>query len=339
MEAPKKESYSNTESYTLKLKNKELIKIDEELKKAKENATQSWLDSRPLIDELEKRKSSLEVSKKRASMSENLVSELEAELETTNAKINSTKEEEIKAMKMVSEINQVLDQLREEMEGVKCFAGEKRQKKLKLKRVLRQRRQRLRSLQLRIEAVQREAEACRESGEEAVRYLNVYVENEGVDADQIQLSHEEYMTLKKRVDEKNSLADWRVSVAAEQTMEAETNRNLAKAKLRELKVGKRVKRLWEVREREGDENVEDGERDMVEEENDNREVVAVIPVAQPKKEDFGLGSDPVRRSAKRSAKATKKKKKKKKMAKGKKRSIFWQMKQCFLFNLIGRLFK
>ncbi|XP_010102582.2 protein WEAK CHLOROPLAST MOVEMENT UNDER BLUE LIGHT-like 3 [Morus notabilis] len=287
MESPK--------SYMLRVKKQELIKIKEELKKAKENATQSWLDSRPLIDDLETLKSNLEISKNKVFIFSNShVSELEKELETMNAEIKSRKEEELEATKKANEVTQALDQLREEMESLKRFTGNKRQKKLKLKRVLRLQRQRLRSLQLRIEAARKDIEACGESRKEALRYLNIapetIMEKEGVDDHGqvlLVLSHEEYMARKKRVDEENSLADWRVSVSVEQKMEAEKSRDLAKAKLRELKLWKRAKGRRDVRESEGDHI--DIERVVVEEEeeeDDKREVTAVISIAQPKKEDF-----------------------------------------------------
>jgi hypothetical protein len=198
-------------SSTLEAKMAELIKTKEELKQAKDNAMQSWLDSRPLIDELERLKSNFANDKNQSTRSNIIVSELESQLESTNTCIISKKEEELKATKMINEISQALDQTREKMERLKLETDEEPQARLKLKQVLCLKKQTLRTLQLKLQAAQLESEAFGASAAEALHYINCSEKDDTI----VQLSHEDYYTLKGRAEEKTSLVGWRVSMSME----------------------------------------------------------------------------------------------------------------------------
>ncbi|POO02752.1 WEB family [Trema orientale] len=371
MESPKTESFEQNyghvgEKVILKIKKAELIKIKEELKKAKDNATQSWLDSRPLIDELERLKSGLARAQKRHAATANdtvMISGLQSELDTINASIESKKEEEVNATKMVNEMSRALDQLREEMDGLKRYTDEKRQSKLKLKRVLRFRRQRLRSFQLALGAARQEAEAYGASAAEAARYMDffnseiVIMESGCTDSattttttnDHVQLGHEEYQALRRRAEEKDSIATWRVSVAEKERLAAESSRDLAMAKLKELKAGKSRLREREDRERKVDNNMSIGAREDQEEDDHENVIIKSEEQNNDDKGDIDVNVIPPPKAAKedqirsvrprRSKTVNKKKKKKKNMvAKKESKSIFWQIKQCFLRNIIRKLF-
>lgn len=195
-----------------KAKMAELMKIKKELKRAKDSATQSWLDSRPLIDELDRLKSGLASAKNQSTMSKIAISEIESQLESTNASIKSKKEEEIKATKMINEISQALDQTHEKLERLKQDIDEERQPRLKLKQVLQVRNQTLWTLQLMLRAAQLESEAFRTSEAEALHLINRSEEDNTI----VQLNHEDYNALTRRAKEETSLADWRVSVSMEQ---------------------------------------------------------------------------------------------------------------------------
>ncbi|KAF4401879.1 hypothetical protein G4B88_017391 [Cannabis sativa] len=220
----------------------ELIKVKEELKEAKEKATQSWLDSRPLIDELERLKQVLARAEKRHKnmysndQNDTLVFDLQSQLESINQRIKSKKKEEVNATMMVNEMKYCrdLDRLRDEMEELKLSTAKKRQSKLKLKRASRLRKQRLRSLHLALAASREEAEAYGASAAETTQYMDLY--NSAVSV--VRLSHEEYQGLRKRFEESDSIATWRVSVAEGEKLAAESRRDLALAKLKEVKAGK-----------------------------------------------------------------------------------------------------
>ena len=111
-------------------------------------------DSRPLIDELDRLKSGLASAKNQSTMSKIAFSEIESQLESTNASVKSKKEEEIKATKMIDEISQALDQTREKLERLKQDIDEEQQARLKLKQVLQVRNQTLWTLQLKLRAAQ-----------------------------------------------------------------------------------------------------------------------------------------------------------------------------------------
>jgi hypothetical protein len=72
-----------------KAKMAELMKIKIELKRAKDSATQSWLDSKPLIDKLDRLKSGLASAKNQSTMSKIVISEIESQLESATQALNT----------------------------------------------------------------------------------------------------------------------------------------------------------------------------------------------------------------------------------------------------------
>lgn len=227
------ESYlcKDREAYdSLEAKEKQLTKIKEEIKRAKDRSTQSWLDSKPLIDELEHLQSELVSSKNRISMSSTIISELETELNATNMTLRSEKEEELKAKTVINEINQALDKTHMEMENVKVEIDETRRERAKLKQTLRLRRQTLRAMQLKLRAVRIESEAFGASAAEALRFINLSTEEN----ERVQLSQADYYALTRRATEETSLAEWRVSVSKQQRLAAEVSQHSALRRLKEI---------------------------------------------------------------------------------------------------------
>ncbi|CAN6680184.1 unnamed protein product [Malus baccata var. baccata] len=133
------------------------IKTNEEIKKAKESIMQAWIDSRPLIDELELVKCGLACAENRYDKQEHQIQKGET--------------------RMINGINQALDQTHQETERFKCDADEELQARSRLKQGLLIRRQTLRTLQLGLEAVRIEKEALVASKEEALKYINSQDEN------------------------------------------------------------------------------------------------------------------------------------------------------------------
>ncbi|KAK3023968.1 hypothetical protein RJ639_042858 [Escallonia herrerae] len=213
----------------LKAKMSELRKTKEDLKQVKDDALQSWLDSRPLLDELDQLQTGLEHAKHRSNMSKIIISELESQLEATNSDIRSKSEEELKDRTLINDLSQVSFKLREEMEQLKLERDDEHQERSKLKQVLRLRRQTLRTLQLSLRAIRSESEALSASAAEAL----LHIKSSQVDNNTVQLTHEEYYALTRRAREETSLADWRVSVSAEQRHVVEKSRHSALRRLKE----------------------------------------------------------------------------------------------------------
>ncbi|KAJ0096666.1 hypothetical protein Patl1_28754 [Pistacia atlantica] len=302
--------------------------MKEELKRAKDSATQSWLDSRPLIDELERLKSGLATAKNRYSLSNTVVSELQSELETSVKSIRAKKEEELNATRMINELSQTLDETREELETLKLAADEELRARSKLKQVSRLRRQTLRTSQLTLRAARIESEAFRASAAEALRYIKI----SEIDGTTVHLTHEEYHALTRKAEEETSLADWRISVSIEQKHAAEVSRNFALSRLKESYSVNRSKR----RRMEG-KQFEEGSRGREAEEQDlNIKVEAqenrgfAIPKARARliAESSRRNPQPMRRA---------KSNINKKLIKKRKTSIFHQIKS-FLVRSIARLF-
>ncbi|KAL3525719.1 hypothetical protein ACH5RR_014091 [Cinchona calisaya] len=209
----------------------ELQRLKEKLKKAKDDAVQSWLDSRPLIDELEKLQSELADSKTKTATSNTTISDLESQLETLSISTRAKKEEELKIRTMINRINQVLQETQEEMEQIKIERNEKHRERLKQKQVLRLRRQTLRTLQLTLRAIRLESEAYAASVDEAKHYINL---SQTDDSTVVKLTQEEYHSLAKRARDETSLADWRVAVSVEQKKAAEESQETADRRLKNL---------------------------------------------------------------------------------------------------------
>lgn len=190
----------------------ELGKLKEKLTKAEDEAVQSWLDSKPLIDELEKLRSELADAKSRTALSNAAIPELQSQLETLTTSIRVKKEEELTIRTMINKINEVLQRTQAEMEQLKMERDEKHRARLKIKQVLRLRRQTLRTLQLTLRAVRLESEAYGASAAEANHYIN----HSQMDDTMVKLNQEEYHALKKKAREETSLAEWRIAVSMEQ---------------------------------------------------------------------------------------------------------------------------
>ncbi|KAK4393330.1 hypothetical protein Sango_1803800 [Sesamum angolense] len=214
----------------LTAKRTELEKMKEDLRQAKDDAMQSWLDSRPLIDELEKMQAELARANDRLFKANITISELQAQLGTTDMCIKSTKEEEQKFRMMVNDKNQALHKAQEEMERLKMKMDQKRRRRSKLKLVLRLKRQTLQTLKLTYEALQLEAEAFGISAAQALNYIN----NSETANIMVQLTKEEYDFLKGEAKEQTSLAEWRISVSEEEKLAAENSRDLAFRRLQSI---------------------------------------------------------------------------------------------------------
>lgn len=309
---------------TLSVKIAELIKAKEQLKQAKDSTMQSWLDSKPLIDELERLKSSLTAAENRRAKSVTVIKELESQLEIINKSIRSKKEEELRATEMINERNQALDQIRGEMERMKRDEKDERHLKIKSKQTLRIKKHTLRSLQLALRAVQMETEAYSASAAEALRYIKCSeMENTNV-----HLAQEDYRALSKRAEDENSLAAWRISVSMEQKLAAEASRDIALTKLKELQSGKR----WRGRElNKGTEigrQEEKGTSTRVEMETQNDNTREVTSPKIPAK-STAQSSQAKPRPKKRRSKGNKNKK----MVARKKLSIFSKIRLCLVRNV------
>ncbi|KAK8517554.1 hypothetical protein V6N13_127723 [Hibiscus sabdariffa] len=224
---------------TLEAKIAELRKTKEQLKRAKDDATDSWLDSKPLIDELERLKSELIITQNQNSVSNNMISELESKLETIVKDIRAKREEELRAVKTVNEMNRVLEQTRKELEQLKADKDDEHRTRSKLKNTLRLRRQTLRTLQFTLRAVRIESEAFRESATKAIQYID----HPESDHSPVELTQEDYYALKRRAKEETSLATWRVSVAMEQRATAEAAQISALKRLKETRPDKKSQRI------------------------------------------------------------------------------------------------
>ncbi|XP_027151974.1 uncharacterized protein LOC113752031 [Coffea eugenioides] len=208
----------------------ELQKRKEKLTTAKDKAVQSWSDSRPVIDELEKLQSELADAQSRTASSNVTISELDSQLERLSISFRAKKEEELKIRTMINRINQVLQQTQEEMEEFKMERDEKHRTGLKLKQVLRLRWQTLRTLQLTLRAIRLESEAYAASALEAQRYISLFQ----TDDTMVKLTQEEYHALTKRARDDTSLAEWRIAVSMEQKRAAEESQETAARRLQNL---------------------------------------------------------------------------------------------------------
>ncbi|KAF5200355.1 hypothetical protein FRX31_010055 [Thalictrum thalictroides] len=232
----------------------ELSNTKEEIKKARERVVQSWLDSKPLIDQLEKLQLDLKNAKTRSSMATVVIPELETHLETTNASIQFKKENEIETRATIEELGKSLEKVHDEMEALKVETDNKRRARAKLKQEVRLRKQTLRSLQLTLRAVRIESEALRSSAADALFHIS---KSNTDDEATVQLTHEEYQALTRRANEEMELTDWRVSVSMEQKHAAEASQDEALRRLKDIHTGNILRKrgmeeniLPEIREQE-----------------------------------------------------------------------------------------
>lgn len=212
----------------LEAKVAELAKTKQELQRAKEDAIQSWLDSRPLIDELEMQKSNLADAKKR--LDNSVIPELESQLEIMNKSIRSKREDHFKAETMSHEINHVLDQTRDELERLKLDIKKERQAREKVRQILQLRRLKLQTLQLTIQAALLESDALEKSADEAL----LQIKHSETHTVVVQLTHEEYYDLTRGAEERFSKSKQRVSNSIEKKLAAEAVQDLALSRLNRL---------------------------------------------------------------------------------------------------------
>ncbi|XVF17731.1 hypothetical protein REPUB_Repub10bG0148900 [Reevesia pubescens] len=182
-------------SNTLEAKVAELRKTKEELKRAKDNAIESWLDSKPLIDELERPRNSSKSTVGTVEGRQGLRAQSKSKTKT------NLPAEEADSSDISTHTSSCANIIR-------CFR---------------------RTFQLTLRAVRIESEAFGASGAQALRYIN----HPESDNSQIELTQEDYYALKRRAKEETSLEDWRVSVAMEQKVTAEAGRNLTLTRLKE----------------------------------------------------------------------------------------------------------
>ncbi|KAL5982392.1 hypothetical protein ACLOJK_016463 [Asimina triloba] len=218
---------SNAESKALTATLMELVLTKEELGKARETNTQSCLDSKPLIDELEKLQSEVTNTKNKISMATVTISTLEAELEATEGSSRSKEKAELKARIAIEELGRILDQTQSEVDKLKVKTGKESRARAKLKKELRLRRQSLRALQFTQRAAVVETEAISTS---LAAVLDCFKQSKAENT-LVELALEEYHALNRKADEETSLADRRISASMEQRQLAEANREEALRRL------------------------------------------------------------------------------------------------------------
>ncbi|WOG93115.1 hypothetical protein DCAR_0312396 [Daucus carota subsp. sativus] len=215
----------------LEIKMAELLATKNELKQAKDDATQSWLDSRPLIDKLEELHTELSDRKSQATKVKNDISGLKSQLQNTIISIRTKREDEVKLTELINQISQSLDHQREEMEKIKSETDEEDRERFRLKQVLLLKKQTLQALELTLRAAQTESEAFSASSANAIQHIS----RSHADNSVINLTQAEYEALRKEAHEQTSMADWRVSVAMEERMLAEKSRKLTQKRFKAQK--------------------------------------------------------------------------------------------------------
>ncbi|CAI0402546.1 unnamed protein product, partial [Linum tenue] len=140
------------------------------------------------IDELEKVQSELDAAKNRGSTARAAISKLQSVLEATQRRVRSKVKGKVKVMKATNELTLVVDQRCKNLEAIKMEADEQLRKRMKMKQVLRVRRQSLHSLQLTLRAMRIEAEAFATSAEDAAAVISMSME---VEYETVELTAEE----------------------------------------------------------------------------------------------------------------------------------------------------
>jgi hypothetical protein len=207
----------------------ELDETKKEINRAKEYAIQSWLDSKPVIDELEKQKENLANAQQNLNSNppKTTTAELESQLEISDKSMKSKRDEHLKTENMIYEINHALDQMRNDMERLKLNIKKGKQTRAKLKQKLHLKRRTIQTLQLTLQAVLLESDAVEQSKAEAFQQIN-HSENNTPD---VQLNHKDYYALTRRAEERISQANWHVSISMEQKLAAEATRESALSRL------------------------------------------------------------------------------------------------------------
>lgn len=323
-----KSADSNTNDQVFETPVIELAKTKKELHRVRETAMQSWLDSKPLIDELEKLQSVLTKTRNRVSVATVTISTLESQLEATKTNIKAEEEEEFKAKNTINEMNRVLDRTHAEIETLKLETDEERRARAKLKQELRLGRQTLRSMRLMQRAVRMESEAFGASAAAALQQIKSSKTENAF----MELSHKDYNAMKRKADEETALADWRVSVSMEQRNMAEASREKALRRLAELYAENQSRK----RHTHADEITEDGEAEKEVGSPEEQEKAIIVRSKSLHhhhtqvnvNEEFMTGGN-----AKQMMRRSKRSTYKKKMVKKKKPSILQQIRQFFVRNI------
>jgi len=208
----------------------ELAKAKEELNRAKESSMQSWLDSEPLIDELEKQKANLADAQLRENASKTVNERPESQLETIHKSIKSKREDQLKTELMIQETNQTLYHMRNDMERLKLERNKEKQTLAKLRQTLHLRKQSVQTLQLTLRAVLLESDAVEESSAKVLQQIKLSENHRDV----VQLTKENYYALKRRAKEKISHTNSRVSVYMEQKHAAEATHDFVLSRLNKI---------------------------------------------------------------------------------------------------------
>nr|CAD1832248.1 unnamed protein product [Ananas comosus var. bracteatus] len=104
------------EDETLKATLKELAETREEIRRAREEAVQAWLDSMPLVNKLEKLQSNLSRTTNKLELVNIAVASLESLLESTDRSIKYKQGEEAKSKVSIKEMRKEVDRARMEAE-------------------------------------------------------------------------------------------------------------------------------------------------------------------------------------------------------------------------------
>ncbi|KAG9450831.1 hypothetical protein H6P81_010796 [Aristolochia fimbriata] len=208
----------------------ELAHTKKEVEQARDAAAKSWLESKPLFDELDRIQLDLSKANSRVSKATTTISTIESQLVATNASIRSKQEDERERRRRIQEVKRHLDQRRGNVAMLHVEVTEERLAQTKLKQEHRFRRQSLQALQLRHRAARMETDICRASARSARRSIKHFKEEKPT----VELQVEEYKELTRKANEQTTLADWRVSISMEQRRAAEKQQEKALRRLNEV---------------------------------------------------------------------------------------------------------
>ncbi|KAJ8510392.1 hypothetical protein OPV22_000826 [Ensete ventricosum] len=180
----------------------ELARTREEIKRARESAVQSWIDSMPSIDELESSRSVISRTRNRVTMYTTAIASLRSLLNSTSRSIRDKQAEESNSKMAAAEMRQEAHRRSEEMENLKVEKEEKVVYRNKLKMELQIKSQSLKALQLKLTAVDMEIEAVNESVDVTLHQAK----HLRADHKMVALSHEEYNVMCRRTEEEAAAA-------------------------------------------------------------------------------------------------------------------------------------
>ncbi|CAD5196145.1 unnamed protein product [Musa acuminata subsp. malaccensis] len=192
--------------HSLDITLEELVRTREEIKRARESAVQSWIDSMPSIDELESSRSVLSRTRNRVTMYTTAIASLCSLLNSTGRSIRHKQAEESNSKMAAAEMRQEAHRRREEMESLKVEMEEMGASRNKVKMKLQIKSQLLKALQLKLRAIDMEMEAVNESVDATLHQAK----HLRADHKMIALSHEEYNVMCRRMEEEAAAASSRI---------------------------------------------------------------------------------------------------------------------------------